>query len=502
MNKFQKSLWDSIKNKPAGEKVGVSRRKVLDHPRKIAANKTFQVSRKSQYKREKPGSPLASLNKGGAVRTRSFSKCSAVQDHPGKSEEQKAVGSSQSLQALAMSDQENVFHVQRNSSSSFPFLTEKLMNCSSLTASPDACVGKPDNKDLARMLNKTLSPIGTPERFKKIMPHIYSDSPLSTAVASDRGTSDTDSGLTGTPIPSLKDALALIDSDLSHINSSPQDTSSSCSFSDSLNSKSGGRAREPQRESFKTSPDGPLIESRDQLPTFSFAETVTSPAAAQQPDKAMLKAKKSSFVSVTVTKSKAPVEVSSVIGRKMKKSRRRLLEKTLELCDSSSCESAAGSPNLPVIELHAGEKGRQNTRSEDCSFASQHQGPPTATTVMSPPPAASSPVTSPSALRSLLASEPSARDDQFPVHTAAQGKKRKSEEFSRIDGKVADAGRAEHVKRSRVAAAKLGPSRSVQERRSVTQRQQARTAGKFTRHNVTVVNVSLCLTCAVTFDVC
>lgn len=458
----------------------------------MAANKTFQVSRKSQYKREKHCSPLASLNKGGSVRARSLSKRSPVQDHAGKSEGQKVVGSSQSQQTLAMSDQENVFHVQRNSSSSFPLLTEKLLNCSSLTASPDACVGKPDNKDLARMLNKTLSPIGTPERFKKIMPHIYSDSPLSAAVASDGGTSDADSGSTGTPIPSLKDALALIDSDLSHINSSPQDTSSSCSFSDSLNSRSGGRASKPQKESFKTSPDGPSMESHDQLPTFFVAETITSVAAVQQPDKVTLKAKKSSFISVTVTKSKAPVEVSSLSGRKMKKSRRRLLEKTLELCDDSSCESAAGSPSLPVIELHEGGKGRQSSRSEDCSFASPHQDPPTAATATSPAAASSvstsSPmaaaVTSPSPLSSALAPEPftpaSAWDEQFPVHTAAQGKKRKSEEFVRNDGKAAIAGRAERVKRSRVAAAVVEPSKSVQERRSVMKRQQARAPGEFT----------------------
>lgn len=453
----------------------------------MAANKTFQVSRKSQYKREKPCSPLASLNKGGSVRARSLSKRSPLQDHPGKFEEQKAVCSSQSLQTPAASDQENVFRVQRNSSSNFPLLTENLLNCSSLTASPDACAGKPDNKDLARMLNKTLSPIGTPERFKKIMPHIYSDSPLSAAVASDRRTSDPDSGFTGTPVPSLKDALALIDSDLSHINSSPQDTSSSCSFSDSLNSRSGGRAREPQRESFKTSPDGPSMEPGNQQPTFFVGETVTSPAAVPQPDKATLKAKKSSFVSVTVTKGKAPAEVSSLSGRKMKKSRRRLLEKTLELCDGSSCESAAGSPSLPVIELHVGEKERQESRSEDCSFTSRRQDPPAASSVSTSSPTAAA-ATSLSPLSSLLASElpspASARDDQFPVHTAAQGKKRKSEEFRRNDGKVADAaGRADRVKRSRVAAAKAEPSRSVQERRSVTQRQQARTAGEFHRCN-------------------
>lgn len=468
-----------------------------DHPRKMAANKTFQVSRKSQYKREKLCSPLASLNKGGSVRARSLSKRSPVMDHPRKPQE-KAFGSSQSLQMLATSDQENVFHVQRNSSSSFPLLTENLINC--MTASPDACVGKPDNKDLARMLNKTLSPIGTPEGFKKIMPRIYSDSPLSAAVASDGGASDADSGLTGTPIPSLKDALALIDSDLSHGNSSPRDTSSSCSFSDSLNSRSGGRGCKPQQDSSKTPPNGPSMGSSDLLPTFCVAATVTSPAAVQQPDKVTRKAKKSSFVSVTVTKSKALVEVSSLSGRKMKKSRRRLLEKTLELCDGSSCESGGGSPSLPVIELqHTGEKGRQDSVSEDFSFASQHQDRPTTAAVMSPTPAASSVYTLSPAPTDVTSSP---RDDQFPVHMVAQGKKRKSEEFARNEGKVVHTGRTECAKRSRVVAAKIEPSVSVQERRSVALRQQARTTGEFTRCNVTKVNVPLCLTCIVTFDLC
>lgn len=474
-----------------------------DHSRKMAANKTFQVSRKSQYKWNRPCSPLASLNEGRSVRERSLAKRSPVQDHPHKPEEQKATGSPQSLQTLAMSDQENIFHVRRNSSSHFPLLTEKLLNCSSSAASPDACVGKPDNKDLARMLNKTLSPIGTPERFKKIMPRIYSDSPLSAAVECEHSPSDPDSGLTGTPVPSLKDALALIDSDLSHINSSPQDTSSSCSFSDSLNSRSGGRACKPQREPFEASPDGPSMQPGDQLPTFFVGETVTGDVAVPQPDKAAPKAKKSSFTSVTVTKSKAPVDVSNLSGRKMKKSRRRLLEKTLELCDGSSCESGAGSPSLPVIELRAGRTVGQDSRAECFSIASQRQDSPSSTStssspVMFPTPAASSPtpaaaesaVTSPpplvssSPLCSFLASEPStppaSRDDLFPVHMAVQGKKRKSEEFMRNDGKVPDAGRtASRVKRSRVVSAKVEPPRSVQERRSASQRQR-RAAGKFT----------------------
>lgn len=443
----------------------------------MAANKTFQVSRKSLYKRDKPCSPLASLNRGGPVGARPLSKHSPVRDHPGKQEKQEVVGSCQSQQTLAMSDQENIIHVQWNSSSHL--LTEKL-NCSSLTASPDACVGKPDNKDLVRLLNKTLSPIGTPERFKKIMPHVYSDSPLSPAAAvATEG--DADSALAGNLIPSLKDALAIIDSDLSYINSSPKDTNSSCSFTDSLNSRSGGRAREIRRETFKTSSDGPSIAF--------VAKTVTT--AVQQPDKTTLKAKK--FVSVTVTKGKAPVKVSSSSGRKVRRSRRRLLEKTLELHDDGSCESAASSPSLPIIELNVWEKSGQESQLEESSFALQHQAPPTAATAMSPPAAAfpvstsSLAVTSKSPLR-LASKSPFTPDDVLLVSTTAQGKKRKSEELVRNDRKFA--GRSERVKRSRVAAAKVEHPRPIQEKRSVTQRQQARSAGEFTRFSE----------CALVFD--
>lgn len=489
-----------------------------DQPLKMAANKTFQVPRRPQYKREKPRSPLASVNKGKPVRERSLSKRSPINVYPQKSEGQKAMNSTQSLQTLALSDQENIFHVQRNSPLNLPIPAEKLMGCSSLCVSPEALLGKPENKDLARMLNKTLSPIGTPERFKKLMPHIYSDSPLSTTVTSGDGTNDADSGLTGTPVPSLKDALALIDSDLSHINSSPQDTSSSCGFSDSLESKSGERGCEPHRDFVKASPDGPQ-GSGDQQLTFFIGKNDVSEVVVSEPDKVAGRVKKSSFTSVTVTKGKAPVEGNGASGRKIKKSRRRLLEKTLELSDSSSqCESGAGSPSLPVIELDTGNKEWQKRRADGFSQAPQLQDSPTAITfpVMSPPsvaparfsfsslpPAVHAPitfaVTSPSPLGSssplhlslksnpsvyelspTVSATPSTQEELFPIHMVVKGKKRKSEEFMKSDEKIQDAGKTEHVKRSRGISGKVEPSRLLQERRSASQRQQTRTAGKST----------------------
>lgn len=491
--------------------MAAPKRKMSEQPLKMAANKTFQVSRRPQYKREKPRSPLASLNEGKPVRERSLSTCSPVNHSPQKSEGQKAMNSTQSLQTLALSDQENIFHVQRNS-----IPVEKLVGC----RSPEALLGKPENKDLARMLNKTLSPIGTPERLKKLMPHIYSDSPLSTVVTSGDGTNDVDSGLTGTPVPSLKDALALIDSDLSHINSSPQDTSSSCVFSDSLESKSGGRGCEPHRDLVEASPDGPQ-GSGDQRLTFFIGKNDVSEVVVSEPDKATGRVKKSSFTSVTVTKGKAPVDGNSSSGRKIKKSRRRLLEKTLELSDGSSqCESGTDSPSLPVIDLDTGNEEWQKCKADGFSQVPQLQDSPTAITfpvtsppsvastrftfsVSSPPPAVPAPIasasTSPSPLglssplHLSLTSNPSAyelpptvsaapatREELFPIHMVAKGKKRKSEEFMKSDEKVQDAGKTEHVKRSRGISGKVEPSRLVQERRSASQRQRTSAAGKST----------------------
>lgn len=471
----------------------------------MAANKTFQVSRKPQYKREKPRSPLASLNEGKAVGERSLSKDSPIDDYPQKSEEQKALTSTQSHWPLSLSDQENIYHVQGNSPPDLRVPVGKLLDCGSMSASPDALAGKPENKDLIKMLNKTLSPIGTPERFKKHMPHIYSDSPLSVT--------DGDSVLTGTSVLSLKDALALIDSDLSHINTSPQDTSSSCGFSDSLESKSGSCGCGPGGNVLKAFPDSPQgSESSEQRLTFFVSKNVVSEVVTSETDKARERAKKASFTSATVTKSKAPVEANGSSGRKIKKSRRRLLEKTLELSDGSSqCESGPGTPSPPVIDT--GTKGWQNSEATsslcDDSLAPRLRHSPTTITsspsmasarftfsVAPPPPAVDalisftitspSPLGSPSPLHPKLnphvyelcpavSAPSSAEEDLFPIQMVAKSKKRKSEEFLKSHVKIEDAGKTERVKRSRVVAGKTEPSGSAQERRIASQR---RTTGE------------------------
>ncbi|XP_035509967.1 abnormal spindle-like microcephaly-associated protein [Morone saxatilis] len=519
----KKSLWDTIKNKREGAKVAAPRRKKTDQPLKMAANKTFQVSRKPQYKRDKPRSPLVSLNEGKAVRERSLSKHSPVDDYPQKSEEQKALNSTLRQRSLVSSDQENIHHVQRNCPLVLLVPAGKLMDSGNMSASPDALAGKPENKDLTKMLNRTLSPIGTPEMFRKLMPHIQSDSPLSATVKSVAGADGGDSVLTGSPVLSLKDALALIDSDLSHMNTSPRDTSSSCGFSDSLESKSGNRDRGPDQNLLRALPDSPLgSEFNEPRLTFFVSKTAVSGVVVSEADKATERVKKASFTSATVTKSKAPVEANSSSGRKIKKSRRRLLEKTLELSDGSSqCESGPDTPSLPVIDPDTGIKGWQNPHAANSLCDDRHQAqefmsssftpqldssPPSIAparfsfSATSPPPTLAAPIvfsaTSPlplgssSPLHLNLTSNPSVyelspavpapppiQEDSFPIYMAVKSKKRKSEEYLKSDGKVEDAAKTERVKRTRVVTGKTEPPRSVQERRSASQRQQLRTAG-------------------------
>ncbi|XP_059197817.1 abnormal spindle-like microcephaly-associated protein [Centropristis striata] len=478
--KKKKSLWDTIKNKREGENVVAPRRKKTEPPLKMAANKTFQVSRKPQYRREKPRSPLASLNDGKAARERSLSKQSLADCYAQQPESTPML--------LGLSDQENVHHGQTNSPLVLLVPAGKLPN---MSASPDALVCKPENK----MLNRTLSPIGTPEMFKKLMPRIQTDSPLSAAVKSDHA----DSGLTGAPVLSLKDALALIDSDLSQLSTSPRDTSSSCSFSDSLESKSRGA----DTKVFKALPDSPQgSDSAEPRLTFFVSKKVAA-SEDSEADNTTERVKKSSFTSATVIKSKAPVEANLSSGRKIKKSRRRLLEKTLELSEGSSCESGPpGTPNLPVIHLDAQTKGWPNSelsqqlRSSPSPITFPITSPPSmlparfSFSAASPPPPASisftisspSPLSSSSPLHHHHASPtvsapPSVEEDLFPVQVASKSKKRKSEEYLKSDVKIEVAGKAEQVKRSRVAAGRAEPPRSVQERRSASQRQPHKTAG-------------------------
>lgn len=488
---LQKSLWDAIKNKTGSTQAAAPRRKVTDQPLKMASNKAFQVSRKPQYKRATPRSPLASLNKGKAETERPFSKQS----------------SQTSLQQMApnSASQEDIYKVHRQSSH------DPKLDANGVSLSPDGMVIKHENRDLIKILNKTLSPIGTPERLKKLMPHIYHESPLSAAMRPATSPEDSDGGVPGTPVLSVKEALVLIDSDLNHVNSSPQDSSQSDDFSDSLESKSGSGGSKADELFLKALPDSPhQPDACEQRLTFFVTKKIASEAAGLE---AVIKAP---FTSVTVTKVKAPVEAKRLSGRKIRKSKRRLLEKRLELSDGSS-DSGPGTPGLPVIDVDRETRACDNAQQPEESSTSilgqplQDLAPSIPSPVSSPlsvPPGhisfsltsplpvdtfipSSSPLITSSPLHPKLCvksntnksspaapAPPPVQEDLFPVHMAVKGKKRKSEEFLKRDGQIEDAARTEPVKRTRMVAFKREPCESVQQRRSTPQRHQRRTAGE------------------------
>ncbi|KAM9849238.1 abnormal spindle-like microcephaly-associated protein [Aulostomus maculatus] len=521
--KKKKSLWDTIKNKRGGENMAVPRGKKMEAPWKMAANKTIQVSREPQYKRDKPRSPLTSLNEGRAVRERSISKHSPTDYRPRKSEEHKALNLIQEF-----SEQENLQNAQRNS----PLvLLVPASRVADMSESPDVGLGRTlENKELTKMLNRTLSPIGTPERFRKLMPNIQTvESPLPAPMKSG---ADAGGMLHRATVPSLKDALALIDSDLSQVNGSLCDTSSTCYFSDSLDCKSGRQSCGSDKNALPDSPE--LSESNEPRLTFFVSKEVPVSEVVEC-DNAVEGSKKASFNSDTVIKSKAPVTENCPSGRKIKKSRRRLLENTLELSDGNSwCESGPGTPRLPVIGLDVRTRGQQslgetgslcvNRQSQEFSSSSptpRIDGSPTPVTfpvtsplpmapsrfifsVTSPPPGVTGPVTftSPSlsplgqsspipcnltsnvheqsptaALPEPISATPAVQEDLFPVHLALKTKKRKSEEYLKSNGRIEDNGKAEQVKRTKVAARKPEPTRSSPERRRTAQRQPPRTTG-------------------------
>ncbi|XP_027883744.1 abnormal spindle-like microcephaly-associated protein isoform X2 [Xiphophorus couchianus] len=431
--KKKKSLWDSIKHKRGMEKTQTPSTRTAC-PRKMAGNKTFQVSRQSQYKREKVRSPLASLNKGNGVMKENLlqDRCLELVDkntsNPGRL-------------SVVLSDQGNVSPERKNSPVVLLVPTTKVVH-----AGPDGVTENPKNNELTKLFDRTLSPIGTPEMFKKLMPRIESGSPLPAP----------DDASTGSSLPSLKDALVLIDSDLGHLDTSPRNTSSSCEFSDSLESKSEN-----------AQPHEPRL-------TFFVSKKIVSKV-----EKVVEKEKvKFSFTSATVTKGKASVEAGSPGGRKIRKSRRRLLEKTLELSDGGSqSDSGPGTPSLPIIDAETGaEQCDAGHEFLDFTSSSPNQSSSPPDTALSRFSATSSPLHAPPAASSSnLSPAGSSQEDLFPVQLTAESKKRKSEEFLRADStKSGDSGMLERVKRSRVVVGKIEPPALIQSR-NTSQREKVTT---------------------------
>lgn len=460
--------------------MSAARAKNANPAMKMSTNKTFQVSRKPEYKRGKPRSPLASLNVAKSSRERSLSRKSPADDPQKPEDKQQGFATSAA--------QENINVFQKNS-------LYRVSNGRDY-------LSLPENKDLTKVLNRTLSPVGTPDTLKKRMPRIESfEHPAAQVACNATFDNLAIRQLDDSPILSLKDALAIIDSDLSPINSSPQE--SSCEFSDSLDSKSGNQ----DKHFLKVTSDSREIDG----PRMTF---FVGKNDVQEIDKRVEKVKW--FTSTTVTKGKAQAEEKASTGRKIKKSRRRLLEKTLALTDSGQSDSRPGTPCLPIIDADTGLKEKSEDQelslieptarldgsspapitllvtyptSADTRFAFTGRSSPVRPaafefTVASPPTASSVHCGLPSKdmLPSVFQSPPvlATSPEPFPVYLAVNSKKRKSDEFLKAGPKVKGAGKTEQqVKRRRVATVKSEPDRAMHRKRQTSQRPQPRPAGGY-----------------------
>ncbi|XP_077573227.1 abnormal spindle-like microcephaly-associated protein homolog isoform X4 [Stigmatopora nigra] len=491
--KKKKSLWDAIKHKKEGEKGFPYRTKKTVPLTKMTASKTVDVSQKQQYKHGKAPSPHFSLNDGKTGRDKSVSEHCLLVGKPLKSEQQRSLKPIQQC----FVEQENVLHRQRH----LPLLLGT--NETELRGSSGSLLGTVDNKKLSKMLDETLLPIGTPEKLKTLMPQIPPGEQTACSCLN----------AVHAPVVSLNDALALINSDLSLINSSLKSSSPSCDFSDSLEFKS------EDHDQFQASYDSlDLSESTESRLTFFVKKNVGVPKV----EKPLEKPKKINFNCETVIKNKAPVTTLESV-KKIKKSRRRLLENTLELSESSSQSEhgPAGTPTLPVIEADTRTKGSDSTAdiqqfidrpmlrlddvqmhinthlnsppsSPHCnvSTSSPTQSAPATFTISSPLPLGQScplpfsnksyhnlPEPSQSADNShqLVSGKISTQENLFPVHLVTESRKRKSDQYLR-DVQIDNGKKMRSVKRNKMVSWKTENIESSAERNS-SQRQPVKLNG-------------------------
>nr|XP_029504592.1 abnormal spindle-like microcephaly-associated protein homolog [Oncorhynchus nerka] len=489
----KKSLWDSIKSKKAFDLSDPPREKKNSvSSLKMAANKTFHVSRTPQYRREKVRSPLASLNKKA---------CTPVE---GQKFKQDVLG------------QLSFDNVQKNSPVVILVPAAKLIDSSDAAASYSCPVGTPECRDLTRLLNTTVSPVGTPERFQKLIPHIQSiQSPAH--VIGDAVADISHTVLAGTPVLSVRDALALIESDLTHVvGASPPNACSSFDLSHSLESANGEKNCGPVKSviDIKALSESPIKSdpAQPRLTFFIKPKRVTDKEVGED----VPQSKKVTFTSTTVIKSKpVPVQVRSPGVRRIKTSRRRLLEKTLELSgDSGHSESSPGTtvtPGLHVIDSDANhdspltisprEARLQALESVSCRPVCLNAIPAPVNLSLSSPlpmnPSTGGPqhlglddsILGATQLHTapIVESLPD-RAGVFTVYNQSQfdmrvvrSKKRKSDEFLRDGGeKVEDAAEKTmfHVKKSRVSTVVKGPNRPAQQKgfSASSHRQQTKTS--------------------------
>ncbi|KAG5850628.1 hypothetical protein ANANG_G00084460 [Anguilla anguilla] len=375
----KKSLWDSIKQKKAADVSAPFKEKKTNPSLKKAANKTFHVSRQPQYKTERVRSPLRSCNEELVLQERVEVLTGSIENHQERLVQENCtpVPFEKTHVTSAQTRLESVVS-SKNSPVVLLVPAAKLFDAGDVTEGPCA-VGTPcitDQKNVNRVLNMTHSPICTPEDGgNRLIPRIHSgQSPISSegkvlsCVAQPF--------LPGTPVLSVKDALAIIQSDLTELDgASPPNACSSFDFSDSLESVKGncGADQSPaapelteqrvqevstELEAVKPRLTFLVIPKTDQVKSFENEANDVVP----------LNFRKIPFSSSTVTKSRLDLnQESSRTIRKTRTSKRRLLEKTLELSvDSSAKSSLLGQQlvgGLPVIDSDASHDTHDSIRS-------------------------------------------------------------------------------------------------------------------------------------------
>ncbi|XP_016409806.1 abnormal spindle-like microcephaly-associated protein homolog [Sinocyclocheilus rhinocerous] len=436
--KKKKTLWDSIKSKK-GVPAPSKEKKVSSMPIK-AANMTFHVSRQSQYRKDRTSNPLLPLNQERFAYGSNAIRTSAPSSTPEMSK------------PVFVTEKFDDVHLQKNSPVVVLVPAERFLDT---PGNKDMTFSrKAECKEITRVLNKTLSPASTPERFGNPL-CFQSPLPMIGQFAQDQSQEPEKPSL------SVKGTLDVIGSDLSHAVSLPN-ACSSFDFSVSLESEKP----DPERSFRATAVISPPVEVAHPRLTFCVKPNKVIGVESNH-DAFRLKAlpfctatvtklskvddalvpdgpKKFPVNSTTVTKGKPEASVESPGLRKKKTSRRRLLEKTLELSEASNAESNASSPDsaLPVISSDSSPDVALESKSSVTSVQVTQEKP---TSKLSPPEQLLSSISSirpqvltmvsssPSSGLELAAGnvsdkvQPGLYQDQFPV----QSKKRKSDEFLR-----------------------------------------------------------------------
>lgn len=323
-----------------------------------AANKTFRVSRQPQYKRNRASNPLTPLNQERTSRRSvSIKEKNSQSVYP------------EIPQALPKAVYDDLKNTSSQNKSPVVLLVpaDRFLDAMDKENISSVSLHNVDYKE-NRVLNKTLSPIGTPERFSiPLMTRFQSPLPVICTPIKDGISESTTQTL------SVKDALAVINSDLL-CPVSPPNACSSLNLADSLESHVLSMDGDLETSANTVRDVSPQIDIAQQRLTFFVKSNkvlenksgpeglMHSPAACSASDTKFYyvvgdaelnqkcsNPKKILFNSATVIKSKACVSPEhSPSPHKTQTFRRRLLQKA-PLGPESNTSVLSGVSILPII---------------------------------------------------------------------------------------------------------------------------------------------------------